>query len=113
MSKLVTRDALLASLKALRPTALEVPELGGTVYLRPLTLDAMSKLSESKGDKDHQAKVATTVLTACVCDESGVRLLTQEDSEAIMQTSAGAVTRIVEAAMAASTAKSVKEAAGN
>ncbi len=107
----VTRESLLASLKALRPTALEVPELG-TVYLRPLSLAGMSKLGESKDEKD-RSKVILDVITECVCDEKGERLFTAEDRDAILQMPSGAATRIVEAVTSGALDKSVKEATGN
>ncbi len=112
MSKPVTREGLLASLKAFRPEALDVPELGETVFLRPLSLAGMSKLGSAKDEKDG-SKVAVAVIIECVCDESGARLFTEADRESILQMPSGAATRIVEAVTSGALGKSVKEATGN
>lgn len=43
-----TRDRVLAAIQAFRPRAVEVPELGGTIYLRPLTVAGFARLHRNR-----------------------------------------------------------------
>jgi hypothetical protein len=43
-----TRDRVLAAIQAFRPRPIEVPELGGTIYLRPLTVAGFARLHRNR-----------------------------------------------------------------
>ena len=112
MAKALSREAILASLKDIRSTPLEVPELGGTIHLRPLTLGAMSILSQETDEND-RSRNAVALMIECVCDESGARLFKAEDREYILDMPGSAVTRIVEAITSRAQEISNKDVAGN
>lgn len=43
-----TRDRVLAAIQAFRPRAVDVPELGGTIYLRPLTVAGFARVHRNR-----------------------------------------------------------------
>lgn len=97
---LLTRDQFLGGV-ALGHEDVEVPELGGAVRVREMTVgeqEAYTRLIAPDGatlDLDNfQAKLVTCTL----CDESGALLLTPGDVEAVSRLSAVVVGRIWEAA---------------
>lgn len=93
------RSAILAA--ADRKTApLEVPEWGGTVYLRTLTglerdaLEAEITKNGGKVGKNFRARFCALVLA----DESGKRLFEDKDADALAEKSGAVLGRICEAA---------------
>jgi len=113
--KPLTREALLAKVKELRPKALEVPELEATVYLRPLSLAAMSRLQEiGKNPDSESSETAVAAILDCLCDETGARILTSEDRSFVLDMPSAAVQRIADAIISETTNKDApKEAQGN
>ncbi len=47
---MTARDRILAALEKFAPTPVEVPELGGAVYVRPLSVLGMGKIARRTGD---------------------------------------------------------------
>ncbi len=77
----LTRDALLGVVGH-TVEAVEVPEWGGTVYVRTLTAGELLALDRStQGDSDSpDAPILTRLLAACICDEAGAPLLEYDDA---------------------------------
>jgi hypothetical protein len=75
----LTRDAILASDDFGALQAVDMPEWGGAVYLRPISgkewLDVMQHIG--------QPEFAPQLLVRCVCDEAGKPLFTVADVEAL------------------------------
>lgn len=91
----LTRDAILG-LHDLKSTPVEVPEWGGTVYVRALNgseRDGLERMITS--DSISRAAIAAMV----TCDNQGVRLFGDDDVPALAQKHGGALERIVNAAM--------------
>ena len=59
-----TRDRVLAAIHAFRPRAVEVKELGGTIYLRPLTVAGFARLHRSRSHHADAIAVAKKALEA-------------------------------------------------
>lgn len=107
----LTREKILAAAKAFTPQPIEVPELGGTVYVRPLSLAGMARhLSEP----DRHGGAAMAMLLDCVCDETGARIFNRDDAVALAEMPENVARKLVEAINAASglDAKAVDQAAG-
>jgi hypothetical protein len=71
---MITRERFLAAASDIRPKAIEVKALGGTVYIRPVTLAMMAGFSGDKLDP------AMRMLISCVCDEKGAALFSEADA---------------------------------
>lgn len=71
------RDRILSATTAFKPVAVEVPEMGGTVYVRPLTLAASARFQALMSKEPARGPV--TLLIECLCDEAGNRLFKSED----------------------------------
>jgi hypothetical protein len=105
----IGRDQILAAARNLIPQALEVPALGGTVHIRPLTLAGMARFSGKTG-----IDAASAMLIECLCDDNGGRLFSAEDVEAIGGLPRAVAEPIIAAINAASgiDAKTVETAEG-
>lgn len=93
----LTREQLLEGIAARRRhrEAIEVPEWGGTVYVRRLSVsdvDAISEEPSSNGHKPLPASIRTIV--ACLVDAEGEPLLTEEDAHALLEAEAEVVMRV-------------------
>lgn len=71
----LTRDQILSARRGRKPTALEVPEWGGTVYIRVLSAEDQLAIADSDG-----GVTPVKVLVACLVDENGERLFSGEDA---------------------------------
>lgn len=101
---ILNRDAILGA-RDLPTKEVPVPEWGGSVYVRPLSVAEAEHLMTLGEGKSYQVTLAAQT----ICDADGNRVFTNEDVEALMKKSAMAITRIVVAVQAIS-ALSVKEA---
>lgn len=80
----LTREDILRSVgHAVEPV--EVPEWGGTVYLRTLTAGELLALNATAHEdaSTPSPPMIARLLVACLCDESGKRLLTDADAAAL------------------------------
>jgi hypothetical protein len=91
----LTKDAILSA-NDLPREAVEIPEWGGTVYVRALNGDERDAL-ERMVTTDKVSRAAIAAL--CVVDESGKRLFSSDDLPALAAKHGGALERIVNAAM--------------
>ncbi len=94
---MLTRDQILAA-DDLPRELVEVPEWGGSVYVRTLTgteADAqMAEVLDGRRDlQDYHAKMAA----ACICDDAGKRLFSDADVKVLGAKSVRALDRVVAA----------------
>lgn len=84
---MLTRDAILAA--ADRPLhQLDVPEWGGCVYIREPSAQDLIDMAGGNGVK--------LLLTRTVCDETGKRLFTDKDADALMDKGFAGIQRVVD-----------------
>jgi hypothetical protein len=103
MSQLKKEQILAASL---RLKEVEVPEWGGSVFIRPVTLEEQGKLADL-GAKHEKSSAAARIrhctpslLQWTVCDEDGKSLFTTEDlAGLISKSSASASLRLQDAVL--------------
>jgi hypothetical protein len=92
------RDQILGSRPKLY--ALDVPEWGCVVYLRPITLAEQGRLAdlgtkfEKAGLLERIRRVTMPLIVSVVCDETGTPIFTNADIEALMEKSAGSANRL-------------------
>lgn len=111
---MLTRDAILGS-RDLNVTAVEVPEWGGTVHLRALTLAEMQEVEAKQAEAKGAAFVALVVAYG-LCDAEGTRLFTSdEDIAGLLAKSARVLRRLTRRCMAVNqlTQADVEDIAGN
>jgi hypothetical protein len=83
------------SMLAVRPKTepLDVPEWGGTVYVRQLNGAELVAWSEASTDAP-TAEKGTGLLVRCLVDAAGVRLFKEEDAAALVELPGGLVNRL-------------------
>lgn len=85
----LTREQILAARKDRKPTRLEVPEWGGEVYIRVLSMqDQMAW-----GDVDAK-ELPLRVLIAALVDEAGVAIFQEGDEEELAKEDFPVITRV-------------------
>ena len=79
----LTREQILAARNRedRKPVKVSVPEWGGDVYLRVMTVGDQAALSEDVKPVD----MPVQVLLHCLVDENGARLFTEEDADALAE----------------------------
>ena len=96
----ITKDRILAAIAAVQPVAVEVPELGGTVYVRPLTLAGMSRFHAAV--VQDATRGPAILIADCLCDASGTRLFTAADENHLADLPSRIAQRLVDAITSAS-----------
>ena len=97
--KVLTRDAILNAAD-IQTEAVEVPEWGGTVYVRALTGVERDEYEGSrvsvKGKKVelNYKNTRAKLVALCAVDEQGSRLFTEEDVPALGRRNAAALNRV-------------------
>ena len=100
---ILNRDQIL-SIADLKTELVEMPEWGGSVYVRGMNGAERDKfegsLVEQRGKerKVNTANIRAKLASLTICDESGKRLFSEADVQAISQKSASALQRIFEVA---------------
>lgn len=109
-----TKARILAALAQFTAKPVEVPEMGGTVYVRPLTVAGMARihavmsdahqlLKSSDGEASEAAKdsvlrarerTSSIMLMDCVVDETGARIFADSD-EALVSAMPGTVAEVL------------------
>jgi hypothetical protein len=93
----LTKDQILSA-SDFKIQSVDVPEWGGSVFIRSLTSRNRDRLEEKM--KGHSLVDARALVVACcACDENGVLLFEEKDVESITQKSGTATGRIFDAAM--------------
>jgi len=91
----LTRAAILEA-NEMQPVVVPVPEWGGDVLVRPLTLGEMSALlPKIQRDGD----VSVDLVIACACDDSGVLLFSPDDADALRSKHYAAMQRVAMVAL--------------
>jgi len=105
MTKILNKEDILQA-RDVVIEQVEVPEWGGTVYVRSITAAerglieaAAASFKEKKGKDDSFARTFTVKFASlAICDESGQRLFDDKDIALLNQKNSAAVSRIAEAA---------------
>lgn len=98
----LTRDQVLAKRLDLPREPVTVPGLGGTVYVRVLSLAGLVKLiaatkAAKEAGKEHLDLALVTAATAC--DADGKLLFTDADTETLLELPMDVLKTVAEAAM--------------
>ncbi len=99
MSKVLTRADILAA-DDLKKIQVEVPEWGGSVYVRTMTGNDRDKFEDycySKTDKS-VAGIMQLLLSMTLVDEFGVRLFNEDEIKVLGEKSAAPLSRLFEKA---------------
>jgi hypothetical protein len=92
----LTREQILSATSLAREEV-QVPQWGGSVWIRTLTALDRGRYDESFLDEDRKVKntsladMKIRLVALCACDESGQALFTEADIAALGQTGADAV----------------------
>jgi hypothetical protein len=116
----LSRDAFLRPAKV-QIERVEVPELDGHVFVKGMTakdrsrFESQFQLSSGKSSKRKLKEIRERLVVACLCDEAGTLLLTEEDIAAVGDQPASVVERIVNSAqkVCGMTDDDVESMAGN
>lgn len=120
MTTTIRRDAILALNDLPAPQLVDVPEWGGSIYIRALTgveRDAYEaqfvRAGGAKGKGLHNARARLVALTAV--DETGQRIFTDADVESLGRKSAMVLDRLFAVAgrLSGLTSQDVEELVGN
>lgn len=108
---MLTKDQILNA-SDLEVSEVQVPEWGGSVYVRVLSIDDARDLQQTltaNGDDPIELFILVT------CDENGTLLFTRDEAQALRKRSFKAINRIIAAANKVNgfTAKAVDTAEGN
>jgi hypothetical protein len=118
-TKFLTKEEILNRKPILKE--IEVPQWGGSVHIRPMTVAEQTKLAEL-GTKYEKSKtverikgITLQVIRWTVVDEDGSQMFTEEDLEQLMQSDASAIMTLQDAIIGYSglTAESREELAKN
>lgn len=92
----LSKAALLAAANQTKLEPLELPELGGTVYVKAMTAGEREAFEQDMDGKDliKSKKVRATVFANSVTDENGNRLFTSDDIDAINNLPASIVSKV-------------------
>lgn len=78
------------------PLLVQVPEWGGSVYVRRLSVGDLGKyfarINELNG---HPDKIRVAALSSAICDENGNRLFTESDASALVDLDAAGYDRVM------------------
>jgi hypothetical protein len=86
----LTREQILASKQDRKPVACDVPEWGGTIYVRVLSARDQMALSEMT----KPAEMPIRILLHTIVDDEGRRILQDEDFEALAEESFPIIMRV-------------------
>lgn len=99
MSGVLTADALFGSQES-ELEMLEVPELGGVVYLHPLTARDMMSFNETRVDGESDAelqKAQNVFMGRAIVDADGRRIVPEGEEDRLSDMPAKAYLRIIRA----------------
>jgi hypothetical protein len=88
----LSREAILAARRNRKPVRLEVPEWGGDVWVKVLSAEDQANLAEE--GQEGSLSVPMKVLVACLCDEEGTRLFSDEDAAELAKEDAPVIMRV-------------------
>lgn len=96
----LSRDSILGA-SDLPVVPVEVPEWGGTVYVRSITAGERDKFEASvnNGTRQNLENFRARFAVLVLCDDAGNRLFSDSDANALSQKSASALQTILSAGM--------------
>ncbi len=86
----LTREEILASRKDRKPQLLKVPEWGGTVYIKHLTVQEQMSLAEV----NERNEMPIAVLLAALVDENETPIFTPDDASELRKDSFSVILRV-------------------
>lgn len=100
---MLTRENILE--RALPKREVQVPEWGGLVYVRPITLAEQGRLMDASASLDAKStptyfekmKVTAKLICWTVCDDNGARVFTEADVAELINRQASAIYRLQDA----------------
>ena len=100
----LTRATVLAAIARFRPVPVQVPALGGTVYVRPLSVAGMAKVhaatitdpTTGKSRMDPERGPALMVID-CVVDSDGGRIFTEAQERLVADLPGNAIAPLLAA----------------
>lgn len=104
----LTKDAILAA-DDLPRAEVEMPEWGGTVWVRALGGSEFLAYAEAVEEMEDGVEIMARLVVLSACDEDGKRLFDEADIPALKQKSLRAVKRLAEKAKELSGAVTVEE----
>ncbi len=109
----LTRDQILGA-DDTKLDEIEIPEWGGTVFIRAMTACARDAL-EADFSAGRKSNFRASVAARAICDENGVLLFTEADIEKLGEKSGAALDRVFSAILAKNkiTDSDVEELEGN
>ncbi len=96
---ILTKDAILAA-QDIKTETVQVPEWSGEVIVQTLTGTGKDAFEQGcfEDRKNGKVNIRGRLVAACVVDEQGKRLFTEQDIEALGRKSAKALDRVFEIA---------------
>lgn len=92
----LSRDEILAKIaerkRGLEPE--EIPEWGGAVFIRRLSMEALEESGYFSGEEEGTAAMTIRLLVACLSDAEGNGLFSPDDGPALMEAEAGIAMRL-------------------
>ncbi len=124
MSTILTREDFLAKSKSLKLELVEVPDLGGSVYLRELStgqrLEYRERIVQLQAINPqigpaNSLEIMALMISFSACDETGVPLFKEEDVKALADNSPNALMELSIKVMELSgiSGKAIEEVAAN
>lgn len=95
----LTRDDIL-NVKDIQVQEVDVPEWGGTVFVKGMTAKERDKFEASiiihagKTQRVNMNNIRAKLCSATICDEQGEPMFTEKDIDALAQKSASAMQRV-------------------
>jgi hypothetical protein len=94
----VNRESILSA-KTIQTEAVEVPEYGGTVYLRGLNAaDRVAFFDSIDQETESPTRIGCKLIARCMVDADGTRLLTDDDAAALEAQDGKLIDRLANAA---------------
>lgn len=93
LAKVLSAADIMAAVD-LKPEPVEVPEWGGTIYLRVLTADETLAYQEFTQVPENKFRSMQRLLSYCICDEKGGRLFSDAEMAQLYSKNANVLTRL-------------------
>ncbi len=89
-----SRDKILEAANSFKPVPIDIPELGCTFYVRPITIAGLSRFQAACA-KD-PIRGSAMMMIECICEESGERVFKAEDEAQLNEIPSTIAQRLVE-----------------
>lgn len=91
---MLTKEEILAAIGERRKSVetIDVPEWGGSIGVRRMTADDVERTGMADGKRD--ATMFPKIIAACVCDENGDALFSDDDVKALAEVDMATAARV-------------------